>query len=141
MITADINQIEGRRYPAGRRTRSFVGAGLAIEAKHFCMGMVDLDPQGGQVPWHNQEQEEMYLILEGVCEMCLGQERQTLKAGQSVYIPPGVCHQLTNIGDGPAKMLYFYSPPGDVTNWREELSGTLTKDVVYLPAPAEGSCS
>ncbi|MCH9022671.1 MAG: cupin domain-containing protein [Planctomycetes bacterium] len=140
MITADVNQIEGRRYPAGRRTRSFVGAGLAIEAKNFCMGMVDLDPQGGQVPWHNQEQEEIYLILEGVCEMCLGEERQRLEAGQSVYIPPGVFHQLTNIGGSPAKMLYFYSPAGDVAHWRQELSGTLPKAGVDVPALPEGSC-
>jgi len=29
------------------------------------MGYVTLEPDGGQVPWHNQEQEEIYFVLEG----------------------------------------------------------------------------
>ena len=64
----------------------------------FRLGNVTLDPNGGQVPWHNQEQEEVYFIIEGTGEMCLGEERQTLTTGQMVYIPSGVFHQLTNIG-------------------------------------------
>jgi len=35
------------------------------------MGHVTLEPNGGQVPWHNQEQEEIYFIVEGAGEMCL----------------------------------------------------------------------
>ncbi len=139
MIIADLNRIEGRTYPARRRTRSFIGKGLPIEAEHFCMGMVDLEPNGGQVPWHNQDQEEVYLILEGVCEMCLGEERQVIAAGQCVYIPSGVFHQLTNVGSAPAKMLYCYSPAGDVAHWRQELAGTLPKAGVDAPPLPQGA--
>ncbi len=32
------------------------------------------------------EQEEVYFIVEGIGEMCLGQERQILKSGQAVFI-------------------------------------------------------
>jgi hypothetical protein len=53
------------------------------------MGNVTLEPNGGQVPWHNQEQEEVYFIVEGTGEMCLGEERPVLDGGQAVYIPPG----------------------------------------------------
>ena len=140
MIIADLNRIEGRTYPARRRTRSFIGKGLPIEAENFCMGMVDLEPDGGQVPWHNQQQEEVYLVLEGTCEMCLGEERRVLEAGQCVYIPPGVFHQLTNVGREPAKMLYCYSPAGDVAHWRQELSSTLPKAGVDAPALPKGAC-
>ena len=35
------------------------------------MGHVTLEPNGGQVPWHNQEQEEVYFIVEGTGEMRL----------------------------------------------------------------------
>lgn len=140
MIVADINKIEGRIYPAKRRTRSFIGQGLAIEAEHFNMGLVELEPNGGQVPWHNQEQEEVYFILEGTCQMCLGDECQTLIGGQTVYIPCGVFHQLTNIGDSPAKMLYCYSPAGDVAHWKQELAGTLPKAGIDVPTLPEGAC-
>ena len=65
MIIADLNCIEGRTYPARRRTQNLVGGASPIQATHFSMGYVTLEPDGGQVPWHNQEQEEVYFILEG----------------------------------------------------------------------------
>lgn len=139
MITADLSQIEGRRYPARRRTQAFVGEGLPIETKGFCMGHVTLDAKGGQIPWHNQESEEVYFVIEGTGEMCVGEERQILKTGQAVYMPPGVFHQLTNIGDAPLRFMYCYSPAGDVDHWKQELSGTLPKEGVDVPPLPEGA--
>jgi mannose-6-phosphate isomerase-like protein (cupin superfamily) len=144
MIISDLNQIEGRRYPARRRTQNLVGGLAPIQARSFCIGNVTLDPSGGQVPWHNQEQEEIYFIIEGTGEMCLGHERQTLTTGQAVYIPPGVFHQLTNIGTGPLRMLYCYGPAGDVAHWRQELDGTLPRagdGAPPLPPGAQPQCT
>src|SRR5438067_8525205 len=45
--------------------------------------------------------EEVYFVVDGTGEMCLGEERMTVTSGQAVYIPPGVFHQLTNIGETP----------------------------------------
>lgn len=144
MIIADLSQIEGRRYPARRRTQNLVGGLSPIQATNFSMGFVTLDPDGGQVPWHNQEQEEIYFVLEGTGEMCLGEERQILTAGQAVSIPSGVFHQLTNVGSEPLKMIYVYGPAGDVAHWRQELEGTLPKagiDVPNLPEGAKPQCT
>jgi mannose-6-phosphate isomerase-like protein (cupin superfamily) len=108
------------------------------------MGYVTLQPKGGQVPWHNQEQEEIYFIVDGTGEMCLGEERQTLNAGQVVSIPEGVFHQLTNVGETPLQMIYCYGPAGDVAHWRQELEGTLPKAGVEappLPAGAWPQCT
>jgi len=139
MIVADIHQTEGRGYPARRRTRNVVGGLSPIQAKSFAMGYVVLEPEGGQVPWHNQEQEEVYFVVEGTGEMCLGEERQTLTSGQAVFIPPTVFHQLTNIGDTPLTMIYVYGPAGDVAHWRQELEGTLPKAGVDVPALPKGA--
>lgn len=139
MTIADLNEIEGRTYPARRRTRNLVGGASPVQATNFSMGMVVLDPRGGQVPWHNHEQEEVYLVLEGTGEMCLGDERLEIVAGQAVYIPSGVFHQLTNVGDEPMRMLYCYGPAGDVAHWRQELTGTLPKAGVDVPALPEGA--
>jgi len=144
MIIADIQQIPGRTYPARRCTRNLVGGAAPIQAKAFAMGYVVLEPHGGQVPWHNQEQEEVYFIIEGTCEMCLGSERQTLTAGQAAYIPTQVFHQLTNIGTTPAIMMYVYGPAGAVAHWRQELAGTLpqagTGTTPPLPVGASQQC-
>jgi len=144
MIISDLAQLEGRRYPAKRRTQNLVGGLAPIQARNFSMGNVTLDPRGGQVPWHNQEQEEIYFIIEGTAEMCLGEERRTITAGQAVYIPPRVYHQLTNLGEAPLRMLYCYGPAGDVAHWRQELAGTLPRagiDVPPLPAGAAPQCT
>jgi len=139
MILADIHQMEGRTYPARRRTRNLVGGASPIQATNFSMGYVVLEPKGGQVPWHNQEQEEIYFVVEGTGEMCLGEERRTVSSGQAVYIPPTVFHQLTNTGETALTMIYCYGPAGDVAHWRQELEGTLPKAGIDVPALPEGA--
>ncbi len=145
MIISDLEKIEGRRYPARRRTQNLAGGVAPIQAKNFSMGNVTLDPNGGQVPWHNQEQEEVYFVVEGTGEMCLGSERQTVTGGQMVFIPPGVFHQLTNIAATPLRMIYCYGPAGDVAHWRQELDGTLPPagvgDTPPLPEGAQPQCT
>ena len=143
MIIADLSEIAGRAYPARRRTQNLVGGASPIQASNFSMGQVTIEPNGGQVPWHNKEQEEIYFVVEGSGEMCLGDEKTTLAAGQAVYIPRGVFHQLTNTGSSPLRMIYCYGPAGDVAHWRQELDGTLPRagiEAPSLPAGATPQC-
>lgn len=139
MIIADLDEIAGRTYPARRRTKNIAGGVSPIQANNFSVGMVVLEPHGGQVPWHNHEQEEIYLVLEGTGEMCLDSEKTEIHSGQTVYIPSGSFHQLTNIGEVPLKMVYCYGPAGDVAHWRQELEGTLPKAGIDVPALPEGA--
>lgn len=139
MIVADLKDIPGRTYPARRRTQNLVGGASPIAVDSFCMGYVTLEPRGGQVPWHDQDSEEVYVILAGTGEMCLDEERQTVTGGQAVLIPPGSYHQLTNIGDEPLTMIYVYGPAGDVDHWKQELAGTLPEAGVEVPPLPQGA--
>ena len=56
-----------------------------------------------------------------------------------VFIPPGVFHQLTNIGETPLRMVYCYGPAGDVAHWRQELDGTLPKAGLEAPSLPDGA--
>ena len=141
MTITDLAEIAGRFYPARRLTQNIVGGVAPIQAANFSAGMITLEPNGGQTPWHNQEQEEVYLVLEGSVEMCLGEERKILTQGQAVYIPSKVFHQISNIGKSYAKFLYIYGPAGDVAHWRQELDGTLPKAGVEAPPLPEGAWS
>ncbi len=139
MMIANLKDTPGRSYPARRTTKNLVGGTSLLQARNFCMGVATLEPNGGQVPWHNHEQEEVYFIMEGTGEMCLGNERRTLSSGDVVYIPSGIFHQLTNTGNELLNLLYCYAPAGDVAHWRQELEGTLPVagvDVPPLPAGA-----
>ena len=91
MIIADLAAIAGRTYPARRKTQNLVGGVSPIQAATFSLGHVTLEPNGGQVPWHNQDQEEIYFIVEGSGEMCLGEERQAVQAG------PGRLHSASRL--------------------------------------------
>ncbi len=139
MTIADLSKIEGRSYPARRRTQNLVGGPSPVQAESFSMGYVTLESKGGQVPWHNQEQEEVYFIVSGIGEMCLGKERRTVHGGQAVFIPPGKYHQLTNTGDEKLIMIYCYGPAGDVAHWKQELEGTLPKAGIDVPPLPEGA--
>ena len=143
MIIADLNKIEGRVYPARRRTQNISGGLSPINTENFSMGYVTLEPDGGQVPWHNHDQEEVYFILEGEGEMCIGSEKKILTKKTAVFIPQNEFHQLTNIGNIPLFMIYCYGPAGDVAHWKQELEGTLPeagKDVPPLPEGASPQC-
>jgi len=140
MMIADLQKIDGRTYPARRRTQNLVGGAAPIQAANFSMGLVTLEAEGGQVPWHNQEQEEIYFIVSGEGEMCLGEERCNVVSGQAIYIPCGIFHQLTNTGATPMTMIYCYGPAGDVAHWKQELEGTLPRagiEAPPLPADAQ----
>ena len=85
------------------------------------------------------------MVLQGRGEICVGTERQEITAGQAVFLPPTVFHQLTNIGESPLHMMYIYCPGGDVAHWRQELDGTLPPAGVGatppLPAGAAPQCT
>lgn len=140
MTISDLLKTPGRRYPARRLTQQIAGGASPIQPKNFACGLITLDPDGGQTPWHNQQQEELYFVLDGEVEVCLGEERRTLTQGQAVYIPPTVFHQITNIGKTYARFIYVYGPAGDVAHWRQELEGTLPKAGVEVPPLPEGAC-
>ena len=139
MIIADLNVLEGRTYPARRRTKNVVGGASPITSEHFAMGYVVLEPNGGQVPWHDHDQEEVYLVLQGAGEVCLGGERATVRALQAVYVPPRVFHQLTNTGATPLAFIYCYAPAGEVAHWRQELAGTLPRAGIEAPPLPAGA--
>lgn len=139
MTIADLDEMDGRSYPARRTTKNLVGGTAPIQAENFCMGMATLEPSGGQVPWHNHEQEEVYFLLSGRGEMCVGDEKSILTGGQAVSIPSGEYHQLTNIGEEPLTMIYCYGPAGEVDHWRQELNGTLPKAGEEAPPLPDGA--
>ena len=58
---------------------------------------------------HRHPGEEIVYVLQGSLEYRLdGRAPMTLKAGDVVFIPYGVIHGVTNVGDGPASELATY---------------------------------
>lgn len=85
-----------------------------IGAKTVDLHMNILQPSTEEdSPYHVHERaENIYFILEGVLGARIGDELVMVQAGQAVYIPPGLPHAVWNAGDGEARLLELYSPPG-----------------------------
>ena len=66
-------------------------------------------------------QEETFYVLEGECDWQIGDQRIRATPGTYVFIPPGVPHNIANVGDKPARVIMTVSPPGH-EHYFEELA-------------------
>jgi len=69
-----------------------------------------LPPGCTVTPHHHREMEEVYYIVCGSGVMTVGDETQTVRAGDSIYVPRGHRHTLTNTGAEPIKLILVCGP-------------------------------
>jgi quercetin dioxygenase-like cupin family protein len=66
-----------------------------------------------KAPPHTHTYEEAIYILEGEGIVHVGEGRQEpIRAGTSIFLPPGTPHCLENRSEGVLKLLGVFSPPG-----------------------------
>ena len=63
--------------------------------------------------------EELLLILEGDGEATVGDETAVAQAGAIVTVPAMEPHDMRNVGDGPLRVLGFFSAPTLVATFDE----------------------
>ncbi len=61
-------------------------------------------------PHLHRQSEEIYHIVQGSGVMTLGQEKFSVNPGDSICIPPGSTHCITNSGDSNLVILCCCSP-------------------------------
>lgn len=67
---------------------------------------------GQQTQLHrHQRSEELYHVTRGYGHMRLGDEIFEIAAGDTIHIPPGTPHALSNTGPEPLHLLCCCSPP------------------------------
>jgi len=81
----------------GVQTRMVVSA--ANGATQLCVFEQWVAPGKG-APTHSHTVEEVLTVREGEAEMWLGEERMTVRAGQSLIVPAGRLHGFRNAGTG-----------------------------------------
>jgi len=67
-------------------------------------------PGKGQSFHYHPDQEEVVFVISGQVEQWLDREKQILRAGDSVFVPPGVVHAAFNVGEDEAKALAIFGP-------------------------------
>ena len=62
-------------------------------------------------PYHlHTDAENVYHVLDGRVRIRIDGVDHDAGPGDTVFIPPGVPHSATNIGDGDARLLEIYAP-------------------------------
>jgi mannose-6-phosphate isomerase-like protein (cupin superfamily) len=66
--------------------------------------------EGSMLRHSHREQEELYVVLDGVAQMETDGATYKLAERDAVVVPAGVAHQLTNIGLGPLTFVVVAAP-------------------------------
>jgi quercetin dioxygenase-like cupin family protein len=57
---------------------------------------------------YHEDREEFLYILEGEVEQWIGEEKKICRAGDVIFIEPGVVHASFNVGKSDAKLLAIF---------------------------------
>jgi quercetin dioxygenase-like cupin family protein len=80
-----------------------------VEGDRITLAVVELAPDA-VVPGHQHEAEQLGIVIEGLVQFTLGEERRTLGPGGTWRIPSNVPHQVT-AGPAGATVIDVFSPP------------------------------
>jgi mannose-6-phosphate isomerase-like protein (cupin superfamily) len=69
-------------------------------------------PGGGPPPHIHRGQDEMFYVLEGTYEFLIGEKKETLGAGATVFVPRGTKHTYRNVGTGVGRLFDMHTPGG-----------------------------
>jgi len=84
--------------------------------KSFCgrfeMNLGTVEPGGEAEPHLHETEHQVLYVLEGACDVTLGDDPAVrCEAGSVVRIPPKLMHRVVAVGDRALKAIVIYSPP------------------------------
>jgi quercetin dioxygenase-like cupin family protein len=94
------------------RSGRWVLARRSLELRSFGMNLVELEP-GGSIPEHDETdrmQEEVFIVLEGTAAAVVDGVEHPAPAGTFVRLDPEPRRTITNVGEGPARVLIVSAP-------------------------------
>ncbi len=86
---------------------------------------VTVEP-GAHQAIHHHEPPQIYVIIDGEGLMTVGDEQQTVRTGDLVYIPPNVPHGIKNTGDTVLQYISAATPALDIQQYYDK--GQLKSD-------------
>ncbi len=70
-----------------------------------------LEPGQDQKPHAHDDQDKIYLVLEGRGRVVVGAATETLEAGEAIVAPAGTAHGIANDGTARLTVLVVVTPP------------------------------
>jgi len=69
-----------------------------------------MPPDTGEVLHYHEKAQQVFYILDGVATFKLGEKTYTMIKGDSIHVPPGAVHQITNESSMPLSFLVISEP-------------------------------
>lgn len=102
----------------------FLVTGAETGGAYFAMEAI-VPPGGGPPPHIHRHEDETFYVVEGSCDIRLGDEIVTAGVGDFVNIPRGEVHNFHNAGDQPMRMILTFTPAGIERFFEETLERAL----------------
>lgn len=96
----------------------------------FAIEHTGIQPGWGPPLHMHLAQEELFYVLGGEVLFQVGEERMTLKAGDSILGPRNVPHAFTAVGPQPARMLIVFTPGGQMEQFFRETAASGNRQMV-----------
>jgi quercetin dioxygenase-like cupin family protein len=93
-------------FQADRMARVLLASTARTQVDLYCVG-----PGQAQRPHTHDDQDKVYMVLEGRGRIQLGEAEDRLEAGEVVLAPAGTMHGLVNDGPDPLLVLVVVTPP------------------------------
>ena len=98
-VTKDGSMIRELMHPSRHGTNAMSFAEATVDA-------------GGTTLMHlHRNSEEIYHITHGMGTMRMGEAEFDIRVGDTISIPPGTAHNVTNTGNEPLRILCVCHPP------------------------------
>lgn len=106
------------RHGEGRESQLRYGRGRMVRLVDADIGAVQVDLHLNVIlagsapgPYHyHPANENVYHVIDGRVRIRIDGVDHDAGPGDTVFIPPGVPHSASNIGDGDARLLEIYAP-------------------------------
>lgn len=76
------------------------------QSKKLNMGYTTIYPTGSTTGHTHSDMEEVYFVISGEGFMVVGEDEFEIKAGDGLYVPPGVFHTTYQRGNMPLTVLW-----------------------------------
>jgi quercetin dioxygenase-like cupin family protein len=78
----------------------------------YALCEIIVQPQSGTPPHIHSHEDEAFYIQSGELEFQLDEQTIVATPGTFLHSPKGQLHRFTNLGDMPAKLLFWVTPAG-----------------------------
>ena len=88
-----------------------MGKSTLFQGSQLLAGLNAFEPGQQHAAHAHAGQDKLYYVLEGECAVQIGDNEETLSAGDAAFAPAGVIHAIRNTGAARLVVMAVLAPP------------------------------